>query len=182
MQTFLPENNFVASARALDNTRLNSQLNEGARIMTALVTGKGWIHHPATKMWIGHENSFLEYLCAIKRECKARHIDYTAHWTVIQRMTGWAEDSDFPRIIRGGDYPEWWMDDEQRRRIVTTHRGRLWQKDPVFYAKYENDGKFYAETIDAAPLALVCCAARRKEKGIPGLLPCQYYWPTHMED
>ncbi len=61
MQTFVPEFTYYDSLMALDNQRLGKQRLECKQIYTALVTGKGWIHHPATKMWIGKEHSLLEY-------------------------------------------------------------------------------------------------------------------------
>ena len=76
MQTFLPYvYDFKQTARVLDNKRLNKQLLEGRQIYAAL-TGRstGWVNHPATRMWAGHENMLVEYLEAIKNECDRRGI------------------------------------------------------------------------------------------------------------
>ena len=56
MQTFLPYADFEASLACLDYKRLGKQRVEVLQIL------KGqWIHHPATKMWRGYENSLCIY-------------------------------------------------------------------------------------------------------------------------
>ena len=61
MQTFLPYPGFEESAKVLDQQRLGKQRVETYQIMNALLLGKGWIHHPATKMWKGSERALLVY-------------------------------------------------------------------------------------------------------------------------
>lgn len=61
MQTFLPYPNFARSAEALDNKRLGKQRVETLQIMTALLEGRGWVHHPAVKMWSGYEGLLMFY-------------------------------------------------------------------------------------------------------------------------
>ena len=62
MQTFLPEHTFVECAAVLDQKRLVKQLLEGRQILSALAgETKGWVNHPATKMWIGHESYLMLY-------------------------------------------------------------------------------------------------------------------------
>lgn len=74
MQTFLPLPDYHASMRCLDKTRLGNQVwREG---MT-LIRG-GWQHHPARKMWLGHEYHLGLYLlagCDVLKERSGK--DYT---------------------------------------------------------------------------------------------------------
>jgi hypothetical protein len=44
-------------------------------------------------------------------------------------------------------------------RVITTHRGRLWQKDSQHYAQYEGEGHVFMD--------YVCCDT------------CTYFWSTH---
>ena len=65
MQTFLPYEDFEKSARVLDDKRLGKQRSESIIILKTLLGvyekegRKGWPHHPATKMWAGHEVALL---------------------------------------------------------------------------------------------------------------------------
>lgn len=68
MQTFLPFSDFTWSARCLDQKRLGKQRVEAYQIMRALLTGQGWVNHPATLMWEGHERALLSYQQAMCNE------------------------------------------------------------------------------------------------------------------
>lgn len=72
MQTFLPYPKFSQSAAVLDTKRLGKQRVETLQIMSALITGEGWVNHPATKMWRGHEWALLHYQKAVVEEWKRR--------------------------------------------------------------------------------------------------------------
>ena len=61
MQTFLPVDNFKTSVECLDNMRLGKQRVEAMQIINALTTGKGWVNHPATKMWRNHIPALMYY-------------------------------------------------------------------------------------------------------------------------
>lgn len=62
MQTFLPYADFWKSAQALDRSRLGKQRVETYQILRALTgESKGWVNHPATKMWRGHEGALAVY-------------------------------------------------------------------------------------------------------------------------
>jgi hypothetical protein len=65
VQTFLPYSSFEDSAAVLDNKRLGKQRVETLQIMSALLTGRGWVNHPCTKMWAGYEWALLLYQQAI---------------------------------------------------------------------------------------------------------------------
>lgn len=73
MQTFLPYADFTKSAKCLDRMRLGKQRVECLQILNALTgKSKGWLNHPATKMWKGYELSLYEYIVAVVTEWKAR--------------------------------------------------------------------------------------------------------------
>lgn len=66
VNTFLPYSDFKRSAEVLDYKRLGKQRVEAWQILSALRgQTKGWVNHPATKMWRGHERSLCEYGIAI---------------------------------------------------------------------------------------------------------------------
>lgn len=73
MQTFLPYPNFYLSAKCLDNKRLGKQRVETWQILQALQgKTKGWVNHPATAMWRGHEQSLILYGVVISTEWRKR--------------------------------------------------------------------------------------------------------------
>lgn len=73
VNTFLPYPDFVESAKALDYRRLGKQRVEAWQILQALRgQTKGWVNHPATKMWRGYERALCDYGIAICKEWIAR--------------------------------------------------------------------------------------------------------------
>ncbi|HKO85972.1 MAG TPA: MSMEG_6728 family protein, partial [Actinomycetota bacterium] len=62
MQTFLPYPDFAASAQALDPRRLGKQRVEALQVLQGLTQpGYAWRHHPAVRMWRGHEEALGTY-------------------------------------------------------------------------------------------------------------------------
>lgn len=159
MQVFLPENSFADCAKALDQKRLVKQLLEGRQIMTILAgesPGGAWKNHPAVKMFAGYEASLYNYLKAIRNEMEFRGYKWENNWNVIKdtykrNFANQSKDS----------IPEW-MQDERWIRVMTTHRGRLYQKAPELYPQYNNEAKVFTN--------MVCCPDK-----------CTYYWVTHEE-
>jgi 3-deoxy-D-arabino-heptulosonate 7-phosphate (DAHP) synthase class II len=111
MQTFLPYPDFVQSARVLDRQRLGKQRVETLQIMKALHTGVGWVNHPATKMWAGHECALLDYQTAVCDEWTSRgykdtclqktsalHFEYCTHH--VPALPAWIGDPEFHRAHR----------------------------------------------------------------------------------
>jgi len=167
MQTFLSEDTFESSARALDSKRLNKQSLEGRQMLNALAGNqKGFVNHPATKMWKGYEGSLVTYLYEVGKEAVNRGIKTEANWQAICDI---ASDNDWSmnKVV-----PPWWSDHWASNRIITTHRASLYAKDPEHYVGYELE--YYL--VDSNPLDWVCCPTRRQGQ------PCGYYWPTHQED
>lgn len=123
MQTFLPYPDFNKTAKALHFKHLGKQRVEAKQIFTALIKGKGWIHHPATKMWKGFEFQLLEYAKAICSEWISR--GYTD--SLLEEFT-----STQAELINTG-LPPWFGID----KFHEAHRSNLMRKKPEFY-KFEN--------------------------------------------
>lgn len=122
MQTFLPYADFDRTASVLDKGRLGKQRVETYQIMTALCTGRGWIHHPAVKMWAGYENALFDYQAAICRAWIKLGFDETC-WVKTMRVL---ESSDIPR----SDARPPWLGSEAFHR---SHQSNLIRKDPDHY-------------------------------------------------
>lgn len=149
MQTFVPFEDFVASASVLDSKRLNKQLLEGRQIYGILSSGKrsgAWVNHPAVKMWRCYDNGLYAYLGAIKDECVSRGIQTEKNWTAIEEMHEWNWNRGSNTVM-----PPWWGDN----RVHESHRNNLYVKDSIYYAQF----------VDAQ--RTVCCDR------------CNYFWPTH---
>lgn len=158
MQVFLPESNFQRCAEVLDYKRLVKQLLEGRQIMSVLAgesKGNAWKNHPAVKMFNGYEHELYFYLKAIRNEMQQRGYKWENNWSVI-KDTYKRNFVDTPYEI-----PFWKQNEHMFDNILITHRGRLWQKDPVFYSEYYEEGQNFME--------YVCCP----DKG------CTYFWATH---
>jgi hypothetical protein len=158
MQTFLPSTNFAWAAQMLDSKRLNKQILEGYQILNVL-SGQspngGWRNHPAVLMWKNHEGSLLTYLGYMIKEAKNRGIKTDKNEDNINNLV--------KKVGSNWNYkaPKWFYNDLSAMRIVTTHRANLFNKDPLYYAKFQ-----YATM---SPYNTPCCAK------------CKYYWVTHEE-
>lgn len=124
MQTFLPYPNFAQSVKVLDTQRLGKQRVETLQIMNALVSNKGWIHHPATKMWRGYEWALLQYQEATVAEWLSR--GYTD--TCLAKTRDLYYSNALPCII-DNEFPDWLGDEA----FHTSHQSNLIRKDPDFY-------------------------------------------------
>ena len=162
MQTFLPSTNFAWAAQMLDSKRLNKQILEGYQILNVLSgqspTG-GWRNHPAVLMWKNHEGALLKYLDYMIVEAKQRNIKTDNKESNIQKL--------FKKVGKTWNtlMPNWFNNDLVSMRIITTHRANLFNKDPMYYSRFQ-----YA-TI--SPFNSPCCPEKKE--------PCKYYWPTHQE-
>lgn len=123
MQTFLPYPDFAASAKVLDRQRLGKQRVETLQITRALVQGRGWIHHPATKMWANHLGALLAYQRAICGEWVGRGYADTCLHKTLAELVGLSPESVDPLLPP-------WFDDEVFHRA---HQSNLIRKDPAFY-------------------------------------------------
>lgn len=159
MQVFLPENSFADCAKVLDQKRLVKQLLEGRQIMSILANespGGAWRNHPAVKMFVGYEASLYNYLKAIRNEMDLRGYKWENNWNVIKDT--------YKRNFSNQDKnknPEW-MNDYRWIKVMTTHRGRLYEKAPELYPQYKKEAEYFYD--------YVCCPNK-----------CTYYWVTHKE-
>ena len=118
MQTFLPYANFAQSLRCLDTKRLGKQRVETYQILRAL-TGEssGWVNHPATKMWAGHQPALRNYL----RESILAWLERGYRNTMV-----------IPEFSIDPVMPGWFG----RQDFHAAHRSNLLRKDPVWYGRF----------------------------------------------
>lgn len=130
MQTFVPRPDFAASAACLDRQRLGKQRVETLQILKALLTGSGWVNHPATKMWRGHELALMEYQAATVAEWTRRGYKDTCLEKSLQLVADHLTDG------MSRDLPPWWGDE----RVHRSHRANLLRKLPEHYGPlFESD-------------------------------------------
>lgn len=122
MQTFLPYPSFTESARVLDYRRLGKQRVEAYQILRALTgESKGWINHPAVKMWRNYELSIADYGIVICTEWRKRGY----RDTLLEKFKGYAS--------RPFDDPEWLGN----KIFHASHRSNLLRKDPIYYGQFK---------------------------------------------
>lgn len=122
MQTFLPYRSFRDSAKVLDRQRLGKQRVETLQIMTALLEDRGWVNHPATLMWRGHELYLLMYQEAVCEEWVRRGY----HDTCLEKT----KEIYFNHPEKTSDDEPWWLG---LYDLHASHRSNLVSKDPVHY-------------------------------------------------
>ena len=120
MQTFLPHPDFYESARALEYRRLGKMRVEAWQLLRAIqgIT-KGWVNHPACKMYIGYEYALCRYGLAMCDEWISRGYNDTMRERFVEAM-GDLEDTGMPP----------WLGDEDFHR---SHQSNLIRKDPEYY-------------------------------------------------
>ena len=126
VNTFLPYSSFTLSAQVLDYRRLNKQILEADQILSALkkeregFQGKiGWINHPATRMWRGHESTLEFYRDAMLQEWIARGYKTTRKFLI-------------PNEYKVFFAPNWIGNEA----FHASHRSNLLRKDPIHYGKF----------------------------------------------
>jgi hypothetical protein len=119
MQTFVPYGtDFKANAAVLDRQRLGKQRVEAWQILNALQgRSKGWVNHPATRMWRGYEAALCDYAIAMCDEWLVR--GYTD--TMRQRFVDLLTDDPVK--------PGWLL----RSDVKESHRSNLIRKMPDHY-------------------------------------------------
>jgi len=139
-------------------------LLEGYQLLRAGIVGPGFERHPAKLMWVGYETSFVvDYLGAIYFECINRSIDAYELKDKIDDFF----DEHFPTGSLVS--PPWLTDPVLADRVITSHRYRLYLKDPIYYSQWAGDEPYYKRSV--------CCPVR---KGKPN--GCDYFWYSHHVD
>ena len=120
MQTFLPYADFQKTAETLDYRRLGKQRVEAYQILniiTGKTHGRGWINHPAVKMWYGYESALQLYLRIIILE-----------W--IKR--GYKNNMSIPQENINCKFPTWLGNED----FHASHRSNLKRKNSEFYKQF----------------------------------------------
>lgn len=145
MQTFVPlTSSFEDIARTLDRARLNKQALEGWQILMTLLeldpqgnyrAPKGWVNHPAVKMWRGHEMTLYIYIQAMVDEWKRRGYKSTigdkAKATITVAITKGLLDGTVSAP------PMWVSDMSKFKEVASTHRLALLNKDYEWYSQFK---------------------------------------------
>lgn len=144
MQTFVPlTSSFEDIARTLDRARLNKQALEGWQILMTLLEldpqgnhriPKGWVNHPAVKMWRGHEMALYLYIKAMVDEWIRRGYKSTigdkAKNTIQIALSKGILSSSF------STNPAWISDMATFKKIASSHRTALLVKDYEWYSQF----------------------------------------------
>jgi hypothetical protein len=143
MQTFVPETaSFSSIAKVLDRQRLNKQALEGWQILMTLLeldpqgnhrVPKGWVNHPAVKMWRGHEMALYLYIEEMVEEWKRRGYKSTigdkAKATMMRAL-------DLGILTEHHVNPSWISNFDQFKEIASSHRLALLNKDYEWYSQF----------------------------------------------
>ena len=120
MQTFVPLTNFQEIVECLDMRRLNKQRIESMQILKALSgLTKGWVNHPAVKMWKDYEPALEMYMNYCIREWVNRGYKNTMKYSSIGFNL-----SDI-------ELPNWWDG-----KIHSSHRKMLLFKNFEYYNQF----------------------------------------------
>jgi hypothetical protein len=119
VNTFLPYPSLEASLAVLDLPRLGKQRVEAKQILRALRgETRGWRHHPATRMWRGHEGGLVRYgLLACERWQAQGYAD-----TLLDYFT-----------VMASEHPDEGLPDWFGGPVHRSHQSNLLRKWPEFY-------------------------------------------------
>ena len=144
MQTFVPlSSSFMDIAKVLDNKRLNKQALEGWQILMTLLEldpqgntriPKGWVNHPAVKMWRGHELALYCYVVDMVNEWKRRGFNSTiadkaAATMLVAQALGKLDNNN-------SVLPSWMTNRTEYEAITSSHRLALLAKDYEHYKQF----------------------------------------------
>lgn len=124
VNTFLPYADAYRSARALDYRRLGKQRVECKQIHMALHgESKGWVNHPATRMWRETPEALVHYALQMCREWRARGYKDT----LTQYFYNEIDKHGYLR--HEVKYPDWFGDEA----FHLSHQSNLKRKLPEHY-------------------------------------------------
>jgi hypothetical protein len=146
MQTFLTSytGDHAYTAKTLDNLRLNKQALEGWQILLTLLeldpmgnfrNPRGWVNHPATKMWRGHELALYEYIQVMVTEWVSRGYNST----IGDKATKTIEVAYQNQLLPNHEIdnrPQWLSDPEKIKAIASSHRTALLWKNYSHYSQF----------------------------------------------
>lgn len=124
MQTFVPlGTDFQGTAKVLDRQRLGKQRVEGLQILNALTgRSKGWVNHPAVKMWKGYEPALIQYVVAMCDEWVSRGYKDTCKDKVLA----------IGEALSSAVITPPWLDDPE---VQLSHQSNLVRKLPGHYGE-----------------------------------------------
>ena len=127
MQTFLPYPNYNRCAEALDNRRLGKQRVECLQILKALLdpSAKGWVNHPAVRMWRGYERELIDYGVVMCQAWLGRGFDDTCQSKIMSWLCDTSDNSHAT--------PDW-LTGDTGKLVCLSHQSNLIRKDPAHYA------------------------------------------------
>jgi hypothetical protein len=126
MQTFLPYESYTETAKCLDYRRLGKQRVETLQILNALNgQSRGWVNHPATRMWRGHRVHLISYGIAICEEWIRRGYKDTCGEKILAHL-------DYAYAADEHDAPSWLGD----TALHASHRSNLLRKFREHYAQF----------------------------------------------
>jgi hypothetical protein len=142
MQTFLiePSLDFSVTAKVLDNKRLNKQSLEAWQIMLTNLNldpvgnfrqSKGWVNHPAVKMWKGHEVVLFDYISAMTYEWVSRGYQTT----IYDKAKATLSTARQKQLIAHDNYPDWMLNGLYEQ-VAKTHRIALLSKNYDWYSQF----------------------------------------------
>lgn len=121
MQTFLPFDNYMRSARVLDNKRLCKQIVEAWQILSGKLPN---MNHPAALMWRDYPCSLWFYTLECCHEYTRRF--YKKH-EIEKKLYEFPQE----RLRQNDGYPDWLGN----TLLHLSHQVNLLRKDPAFYSK-----------------------------------------------
>lgn len=158
MQTFITDKYASSIAQTLDNKRLHKQALEAWQILMVLCEvdpdgnerkPKGWVNHPAVKMWRGSEYYLYYYACNMVDEWVSRGYKSTLKEKLFKTLMA-AEKKGIIELGVGIKEPSWWLDSEVMDKVISSHRRALLVKNYEWYHNFEwkEDTEFYPETYE----------------------------------
>lgn len=118
MNTFLPYSNYEKSVSFLDDSRLRKQCVEAHQLLNAIINKKGWVHHPASKMFQNNTNSLVNYGLAACVEAKGRGFKWEKNYDTIISFYKDGEN----------DEPPAWLGNQA---VHNSHKSRLLCKGEI---------------------------------------------------
>lgn len=121
--TFLPYPDIEKSLQTLDKRRLGKQRVEARQIIKALnKETKGWVNHPATRMWVGYEFLLKHYY----NESLRIWLERGGNNKLLSPLSLTEEEQE---SLQSGCKPWWWGWEP----LHESHKAALVRKDDEYY-------------------------------------------------
>jgi hypothetical protein len=125
LQTFLPYEDFVASAHVLDDKRLGKQRVEALQVLRVIKGEQsGWARHPVCQMWWDYPYTLGVYTATVCLEWIGRGFRDNCYEQIIPIL-----GQSFDWLPHKHDYPPWLGFPD----LHISHQSNLVRKDPVRY-------------------------------------------------